>query len=1250
MSLGLPDQPVQAQSASLTITPDAALAGERVVLAGAGFPAETPGQLVWAADSTAFAEIVTDAAGSFAVELIVPAAPPGAYVIAAVVGGGAVSAEAALTITGDAANPAAEPTGAPGYLPIVSGGSSENGPDSDVVFDSDPTTQWLATPTSGQPDAAFWLDLGEVRPVASVRFLLATAGAMGEFDVLLSQDGETWVSLATLDGAALESGVWYEQPVDAWTRYVQFRLANPDGLPELGGFAEVEVWPGADARPLAEFVTPEPETETPPPTQAEATEAVSETSTATTAPTEPGATAAETAAVTGSGAVSGTDGDGVNCRVAPDTDAEVIEVVAEGTAVELLGSADAGWQPIRCAGRQGYVLAEFVTVAGTAKPTATQPTATEPSATQPTATKPAAAKPTATEQRLAAAAATTSYPPGERNPSFSGRELRIAASSGSSNATNPTRTYDNNSGTTWTTTSSSSPRIAHFTLDLGSSARLTGLKWLYHLAGSADEVLIQISPDNATWRTVGRYGNTPAGTWHGVDLARDGRYIRFTFLNPNGDAVLGHSAEVEVWGSSGTAADAKVGGSSSVTPTSKTIIAAADAEVQAASPNTNYGTGTEVVVDTSPNREVFLRFNVTGLSGPVQKAILRLKVNNGTANGPAVASTSANWSETGLTWNTRPALGSLIGNKRAISGNTWVEYDVTTLVRGNGNYGLALRADSTDGLYLAAREAGANRPHLVVQTGGGPAGTPAPTPTSTATPTGTPSPTPTATPQPDGQSCSPTLQALVDAAAPGAVVKVPKCVYREQVAITKPITLDGQGVAEIRGSDLWNSGWTLSGAYWVRGTVPSFPVGAWPCQSASNGRCNWPEQVFFDGQPLYQVASNPASGQFAIDSARRVVLADNPAGHVVEVTARPYWLNARASGVTIRGFTMKHAATPAQRGAINNGGYANWVIQDNVLSDAHGAVVSFYGPVSELQLLNNDISRGGQLGIHGTQSIGAKIVGNRIHHNQTEQFETGWEGGGLKMTLQDGLLLAGNEVDNNAGPGLWCDIDCADITISSNRVHHNHQMGIFFEISDGARIDGNSVWENGWGFTAWGWGAGILIAGSSNTDVYNNTVAWNADGISVISQNRGEARWNQVRGNYIHDNTIIGEQDTTLLGYFQDWAGSILYDPASNNRGSTNHYWSAVPDGVGSRWEWAGPLGRIADWNETRGEDNGRYLSSAEQQSALTTAGIPTSGARTPSTTAKIQTPNTLGNLAPMAAVVLLGWRARGRQGRPSKT
>jgi nitrous oxidase accessory protein NosD len=457
-------------------------------------------------------------------------------------------------------------------------------------------------------------------------------------------------------------------------------------------------------------------------------------------------------------------------------------------------------------------------------------------------------------------------------------------------------------------------------------------------------------------------------------------------------------------------------------------------------------------------------------------------------------------------------------------------------------------------------------------------------------------------------TCSLSLQSLVDAAAPGAVVSVPACMYRETVTINKPLTLDGRPGAEIRGSDVWSSGWKKRGRYWTRGTVPAFAQGNWPCMPWSHGQCRWPEQVFFDGRPLDQVAASPHSGQFAIDSTRRVILADDPRGHMVEVTTRQYWITGKSDNVTIQGFTMKHAATPAQHGALSNDGHDNWTIQNNTLSDAHGAVVSLIQG-NGLKLLNSDISRGGQEGIHGWAATDVVVQGNRIHDNNTEAFDSGWGAAGLKMTVMTRLTIADNEVFGNDGPALWCDIDCSQVTIKDNRVHHNSRYGIGYEISRSATISGNRVWENGSGNAGWGWGAGILSQNSGDVDIHDNVVAWNADGISVISQNRNDSP--PVVGNNVHDNKIFsattGAFNEYALAWLQDWNGS-LFDPSSNNRGANNAYWFEAV--MSSPYAWRDDRfssDQLVAFNATPGEENGRYLSAQEKGPVLSAAGVPVS-------------------------------------------
>jgi hypothetical protein len=167
---------------------------------------------------------------------------------------------------------------------------------------------------------------------------------------------------------------------------------------------------------------------------------------------------------------------------------------------------------------------------------------------------------------------------------------------------------------------------------------------------------------------------------------------------------------------------------------SLTFIAEADARVKQSSPSTNYGNATTLQVDdtSDPDLESFIRFTVTGVSRPVQNARVRLfATTNGTRNGPAIYATDPSWDEKDITWNKRPARTSAaVDNKGVINTNSWVEYDVTSLMTGNGTFSFVLAGDSNDAVAFSARE-GIQPPQLVVTFSGGVT----PTLTATVTPT-----------------------------------------------------------------------------------------------------------------------------------------------------------------------------------------------------------------------------------------------------------------------------------------------------------------------------------------------------------------------------------------------------------------------------------------------------------------------------------------------------------------------------------
>lgn len=157
----------------------------------------------------------------------------------------------------------------------------------------------------------------------------------------------------------------------------------------------------------------------------------------------------------------------------------------------------------------------------------------------------------------------------------------------------------------------------------------------------------------------------------------------------------------------------------------------ADTAVYSDRPTRNFGSADRLVADRSPNTKSFLRFEVAGLTSAPTGARLRLWVTNKSSNGPEVRPVTSAWDEATLTYATRPSVGSKVDDVEKVSANRWLEYDVDSLVAGNGTVEMALVGDSSDGTDFASREDGtaAHWPQLVVEIVGiEPAPSPPPSP------------------------------------------------------------------------------------------------------------------------------------------------------------------------------------------------------------------------------------------------------------------------------------------------------------------------------------------------------------------------------------------------------------------------------------------------------------------------------------------------------------------------------------------
>ncbi|WP_020531563.1 carbohydrate-binding domain-containing protein [Flexithrix dorotheae] len=241
-----------------------------------------------------------------------------------------------------------------------------------------------------------------------------------------------------------------------------------------------------------------------------------------------------------------------------------------------------------------------------------------------------------------------------------------------------------------------------------------------------------------------------------------------------------------------------------------------------------------------------------------------------------------------------------------------------------------------------------------------------------------------------------------------------------------------------------------------------------------------------------------------------------------------------ASHVTVENLVIEKYASLIAYGAIGNripGDH--WTIKNNEVRYNHGAGIHF---ASHNLVEGNNVHHNGQIGIKASDRypigeanegepkivVDSEVIENDIWANRSPNvgYDWGFEGGGTKFVRTQNLLVKGNHVYGNNGPGLWTDIDNYGTVYELNVVEDNFASGIFHEISGEATIRNNIVSNN-----AFSHGAQIYVVGSEDVKVYYNEV--NIDSTFSPYENPGgilirrECRFPEKGiNNYVHHNII----------------------------------------------------------------------------------------------------------------------------------
>jgi len=426
------------------------------------------------------------------------------------------------------------------------------------------------------------------------------------------------------------------------------------------------------------------------------------------------------------------------------------------------------------------------------------------------------------------------------------------------------------------------------------------------------------------------------------------------------------------------------------------------------------------------------------------------------------------------------------------------------------------------------------------------------------------------------------LSALVQQQPPGTTFAIKAGVYRLQSIQPKSgDSFVGETGAILSGAQVL-SGFTQSGQLWSATTgVAGGPTDRGKCKDEHPG-CHYPEDLFIDDAPLERVESLSAvvPGKWYLDySSNTAYLADNPNGHQVEVSVTPNAFSGSAQNVRIANLTIEKYACLAQFAAVDGRAGSDWVVENNAVELNHGMGVRIGGDGA--RVVNNKLIHNGQLGIGGGGTNGL-VDGNEIAFNNYAGYNYGWEAGGSKFAFTKNLVVRNNYAHDNRGPALWTDIDNENTLYEHNHTKGNLGPGIFHEISYHAVIRDNVVENDAFNdinkSEPW-WGAGIVIAASSDVEVYGNTVSHCMNGIVGLQAQRGASAQRGtpylLRNLYVHDNVITQDQGIAA-GIVRDGAlGDAVFN-FWNNRFSNNQFHMA--DSNAKLFAWRGAKLSYKDW------------------------------------------------------------------------
>lgn len=377
----------------------------------------------------------------------------------------------------------------------------------------------------------------------------------------------------------------------------------------------------------------------------------------------------------------------------------------------------------------------------------------------------------------------------------------------------------------------------------------------------------------------------------------------------------------------------------------------------------------------------------------------------------------------------------------------------------------------------------------------------------------------------EGSASAPfrTISAAASKAMPGDVITVHEGIYRERVNPPRGGESDAKRIVyqaaagervEIKGSEIIKIWEAASENIWRATLSNSFFGGFNPYDDLMKADWFYPLDrdhhtgaVYVNGDWLIEAASleevmkNTGNCWFAkVDDRNTTIWANfggfNPNEERVEINARQTVFYPDQPGrnyITVRGFTMRHAATPwapptaEQIGLIGTHWSKGWIIEHNEISHSRctGITLGKYGDewdnfdpsadaynktieralangwardnIGHHIVRNNTVSHCEMAGIAG--SLGAcfsVVTDNVVHDIHVQRIFSGAEQAGIKFHGAIDTLISNNRI-YRSNRGIWLDWMTQGTRISRNLTYDIKEDDLFVEVSHGPFVADNNL-------------------------------------------------------------------------------------------------------------------------------------------------------------------------------------------------